>query len=85
VDLARAHSEAVHAIVDEAVASVAALPSTDGVQAKVTAVDGTGKATVTWDGQTFGTKRLASYTAVVNDQVLLLLAGSSPVILGKIV
>jgi hypothetical protein len=85
VNLAKAHSDAVHAIVDEAVASVAALPSTDAVQAQVTAVDGAGKATVSWAGASFGTKRLATYTATVNDQVLLLLAGPSPVILGKIV
>ena len=86
MNLAKAHSDAVHAIVDEAVASVAARQSTDAVQAQVTAVDATtGKATVSWAGATFGTTRLSSYTATVNDQVLLLLVGPSPIILGKIV
>lgn len=85
MNLAQAHDDAVRAIVDEAVASTADLPSTDGVQAKVTAVDGSGNATVTWAGVTFHPKRLASYTALVNDQVLLLLAGPSPIILGKII
>jgi hypothetical protein len=85
VTVARAQSDAVQAIVAEAVDTVQSLPSTDAVQAKVTAVDANGKATVSWAGSSFGTKRLSSYTAVVNDQVLLLLAGADPIILGKIV
>lgn len=76
--------QAVHAIVAEAVASA---PSGDRhVQAAVTAVDGSGNATVRWAGRTFGAKRNGNYTATVGDQVLVVLvAGSSPVILCKIV
>lgn len=85
MNLQQAHSAAVRAIVEEAVDSSTALQPVDAVQAKVTAVDASGKATVAWGGTTHGARRLASYTAAVNDQVLLLLVGASPVILGKIV
>lgn len=76
--------QAVHAIVAEAVASA---PSGDRhVQAAVTAVDASGKATVKWAGRTFGAKRSDDYAAVVGDQVLVVIvAGSSPIILCKIV
>lgn len=70
-------------------ASAAAQDSGSGelhVQAAVTAVDGSSRATVRWGGQTFGTRRNAAYTPVVGDQVLVVFAsGSSPVILCKIV
>lgn len=85
MNLAQARAAAVHAIVDEAVASAGQQQTVQAVQAKVTAVDSNGRATVTWAGATFATRRVASYTASVNDQVLVLIAAASPVILGKIV
>lgn len=56
------------------------------VQASVTAVDGSSNATVKWAGETFRAKRNAAYTPAVGDQVLVVFAaGTSPVILCKIV
>lgn len=85
MNLQRAHTQAVHAIVEEAVASMAAQPSTDGVQATVVSLDVNNNATVQWNGLTFGVRRIADYIPSVGDQVLLLLVGSSPVMLGQVV
>lgn len=68
---------------------VAAAPTTPAgdhhVQAQVTAVNAGSVATVKWAGQTFTTHRNAAYTPAVGDQVLVVLAaGSSPVILCKL-
>jgi hypothetical protein len=73
--------QTVQAIVAEALAS---MPRGVGAfQAQVTAINGTW-ATVTWQGQKITAPCLSPYTPVIDHQVLVLLANTDPIILGRI-
>lgn len=89
MSLADAWTGAVRQIVADAL-NAREIPLT-AIQATVTtvqaaaAVDGNPLATCTWQQATFTAAYLASYTPTAGHQVLVLLVGSDPVIIGRVV